>query len=361
MTAQPAMASLDLALRHRLRPAEVLPWLLIIACFFVFPDYKALGAQVLIMILFALSLDLILGFAGIVTLGHAAFFGTGAYTVGLLAHAGWSEPLSALVVAAAAAALVGVVSGWIVLRTHGLTLLMLTLATTVMLEQIANEADTVTGGSDGLLFDPAPLLGRFDFDLFGQTAYIYAGLVLFLMFVLARRVVYAPFGRALIGIRENVARMHAVGAPVRRTLIIIYTISAAMAGVAGALLAQTSQIVALNTLSFERSGTVLIMLVLGGTGRLYGAFLGAAVYMVLEDRLSVWDPLTLAFKALDWLTGSRLMAWYSANHSPEYYWPFWIGLVLVLTVLFARRGLLGLLEDAAAALARRFGAAKERP
>ncbi|MGA8052190.1 MAG: branched-chain amino acid ABC transporter permease [Burkholderiales bacterium] len=313
--------------RHRWRAAEALPWLIAIGAFFAFPDYLALGTQILIMILFALSLDLILGYAGIVTLGQAAFFGTGAYAAGLLsARFGWGEPLSGIAVAGLCAAAVGFASGWILLRYRGLTLLMLTLATSIMLYELGNTRSDLTGGFDGLTgITIKPLFGRFEYDLYGHTYYLYALGVLFLLFLVARRIVYSPFGQALIGIRENVVRMHAVGSPVHRRLVAIYTIAAAMAGVAGGLFAQSNAFVSLGALGFERSATVLIILILGGTGRLYGAFLGAAIFMLLEDRL--------------------------AKLSPEF-WEFGVGLVLVLTVMFARRGLLGLLEDGARALRR---------
>jgi branched-chain amino acid transport system permease protein len=303
---------------HRLRVWEALPWLLAIAAFFAFPDYLSLGAQILIGILFAVSLDLILGYAGIVTLGHAAFFGVGAYTAGLLAAHGWGEPISALAVAALVSAAVGFVSGAIVLRTKGLTLLMLTLMIAVMLQELANKAGGITGGADGLQgMSVSPVLGYFHFDLYGRTAYLYCLAVLFLGWLVARRIVHSPFGRSLTGIRENEARMHAIGSPVFRRRLIIYAIAAALAGVAGALLAQTTQFVALEVLSFERSGSVLIMLILGGVGRLYGGFIGVPLYMILQDRFAQADPV---------------------------YWDFWIGLVLVLVVVFARGGVLGTAE-----------------
>ncbi len=311
--------------RHRLRWEEYVPWVLALAAFFVFPDYLQLGSQILIMVLFALSLDMILGFAGIISLGHAAFFGTGAYVAGMLsAHAGWNEPITGLIAAAAAAAVVGLISGWFILRTRDLTLLMLTMALTILLQEFANEQEDYTGGDDGLQgVEIDPILGMFELDLYGQTAYLYALAVLLVMFVIVRAIIYSPFGQSLRGIRENVARSRAVGMPVPRELLTVYTLSAAIAGVAGALLAQTTEFVALETLSFERSGDVLIMLILGGTGRLYGAFLGAAAFMILQD----------------WL----------AKLSPEF-WQFGIGLLLVLTVLFARNGLLGLIDQLRALL-----------
>jgi branched-chain amino acid transport system permease protein len=304
--------------RGRLRPWEALPWLVAVAAYFVFPDYLALGAQILMMVVFALSLDLALGYAGIITLGHAAFFGTGAYTAGLLAAHGWTEPLSGLAAAAAVAGVLGVTTGAVILRTRGLTLLMLTLVAAFMLQELANKASWLTGGADGLQgIEIAPVLGAFRFDIFGRTAYLYCLAVLLVLWALARVLVHSPFGASLCGIRENVGRMHAIGTPVFSRLLAVYAISAAMAGVAGALSAQTTQFVGLKVLSFELSGDVLIMLILGGIGRLYGAFVGAPLYMIAQDTLAKEDPA---------------------------YWYFWIGALLVVAVFFARGGVLGLAE-----------------
>jgi branched-chain amino acid transport system permease protein len=316
-----------MARSHRLRWWEALPWLIAVACYFVFPDYLALGSQIFIMVLFALSLDLILGYAGIITLGHAAFFGIGAYTAGILAVHGWSEPLTALVVAGAVAGLAGLICGMIILRTHGLTLLMLTLAIVFMLEELANKASWLTGGADGLQgMKVDPIFGSFRFDMFGRTGYWYALAILFLGWAFMRVLVHSPFGRSLTGIRENVVRMHAIGTPVRRRLVTAYAISAVLAGVAGGLLAQTTQFVGLNVISFQRSGAVLIMLIFGGVGRLYGAFVGAPIFMIAEDELAKTDPV---------------------------YWFFWLGLLLVLVVMFARGGVIGLAEQAWRLVTRR--------
>ncbi|HEX5507055.1 MAG TPA: branched-chain amino acid ABC transporter permease [Pseudolabrys sp.] len=306
--------------RHRFRPAEALPWLLAIAAFFLFPDRMTFGNQALIMVMFALSLDLILGYAGIVSLGHAAFFGVGAYTVGLLiARLGWSEPLSSLVAAAAMAGLTGFVTGWFILRYRGLTVIMLTLATAIMLQEAGNLRSDISGGYDGLPgLVISPLFGVFDYDLYGHVNYLYVLGVLAVIFYIVRRIVYSPFGQALTGIRENVRRMNAIGSPVHRRLVTVYTISAAIAGIAGALFTQTNAYVTLTVFDFDNSAKVMVMLILGGTGRLYGAFIGAVVYMVLEDHLSKLSPT---------------------------FWQFGIGLLLILAVLFAPRGLLGLAED----------------
>jgi branched-chain amino acid transport system permease protein len=314
-----AAARARFAGRHRVRAVEALPWVLAPAAFALFPDYAYLGTQVLVLILFALSLDLILGYAGIVTLGHAAYFGLGAYTAGMLsAHLGWHEPISGLLLAAAAAALFGALSGMILLRYRGLTLLMLTLALGFLLMEAANALEELTGGFDGLYgITPAPLFGRFENDLYGHAYYWYALAVLFLAFVLCRRIVHSPFGLSLLGLRENERRMRAIGCAVLRRKLAIFTLAAGLAGLAGGLFAQANAFVSLDVFSFARSGTVLIVLVLGGAGRLYGAFLGGSVLYLLEDHL--------------------------AKISPEF-WQFGIGLVLVLAVLFWRGGLLGLVD-----------------
>lgn len=313
--------------RTRWHWSEALPWIIAIASFWVFPNYLVLGTQIIIMIIFALSLDLILGYAGIVTLGHAAYFGVGAYTTGILsAHFGWSEPISGMLLGGAAGGLVGFLSGWILLRYHGLALIMLTLATAIMLQEFANVAEGWTGGFDGLQgISINPVLGMFESDLWGKTYYWYTLAVLFVVFLAVRRIVYSAFGRGLVGIRENTGRMHAIGSPVHLRLVTVYVMSAAIAGLAGGLFAQSTAYVTLDVLSFARSGTVMIVLILGGAGRLYGAFAGSIVYMIVEDELS------------------RL--------SPEF-WEFGLGLVLVLVVLFFRRGLLGAIEDVITRLRR---------
>ena len=304
--------------RHRLHPLESLPWLVAIAAFFIFPGYLALGSQILATILFALSVDLVLGYAGIVTLGHTAFFGVGAYTAGILAARGWGEPITGLIAAAATAGLVGLASGALILRTSGLTLLMQTLIVATMLLELANKAGSITGGADGLQgMDVWPVLGAFRFDMFGRTAYLYCLVVLFLCWWLLRCLVHSPFGRSLTGIRENELRMRSVGAPVERRRLIAYAISAALAGISGALIAETTQFVGLGALSLERSGAILIMLIIGGIGQLYGAFIGVPLYMIAQDKFAQIDPV---------------------------YWYFWIGLFMVLMVVFARGGVLGLCE-----------------
>ena len=239
--------------RDRYRIVEALPWIAAIAAYFAFPNQMVLGSQTLIMILFALSLDLILGYAGIVTLGHAAYFGVGAYAAALLiTDVGWSEPISGLVCAAVLSAIAGFLSGFILLRYRGLTLLVLTLSTTIMLQQLGNLFRDFTGGYDGIPnLNIAPLCGYFDYDLYGHTYYLYCLAVLLVSFYVVRRIAYSPFGQSLVGIRENMARMHAIGSPVHWRLVVAYAISAVLAGVAGALFAQTNTLVTLGVFDFD--------------------------------------------------------------------------------------------------------------
>ena len=260
---------------------QLLPWVLAVTAYFVFPEYLPLGSRILLAILFALSLDLVLGYAGIITLGHGAFFGLGAYTAGLYAIHFTGEPLSGLVMAAIAAALLGFLSEIIILRTGGLTLLMLTLAVLLLVQEVDNRATNITGGADGLHgITMQPILGLYRFDLFGRAAYWYCLIVLFVAWVFAMILVRSPFGRALTGIRENVMQCTPSERRCAVACFTVYTISAGLAGIAGGLLAQTTQFVGLAALGFERSAEIVIMLILGGFGRLYGAFVGVPIFMI---------------------------------------------------------------------------------
>ncbi|SMF88463.1 amino acid/amide ABC transporter membrane protein 2, HAAT family [Azospirillum oryzae] len=281
--------------------------------------YWLLAAQVAITMIFALSVDLLVGFAGIVTLGHAVFFGLGAYAVGIASvQFGWTEPLSALLLAGAVSALLGAATGVLVLRTRGLGQLMLTMAFASLVYEIANRAKPLTGGADGLQgMVVSPVAGLFEFDIFGLTAFVYTLAVLIVVVIFAVLMTRSPYGRSLVGIRENRVRMQAIGTGVQRRLLSIYIVSAALAGIAGALLAQTSQFVGLNVLHFSLSGEILIIVALGGAGRLWGALLGAVVFTLFKDRLSALDPA---------------------------YWYFWLGLLLAVIVLFAPKGLIGLVD-----------------
>ena len=299
----------------RWRLSEIIFWLSTLLPFWLFPNYLSLASQIAVAALFALSLDLILGYAGVVSLGHAAFYGIGAYSAGLFTKFVWGEPFSGLLVATAIAALVGYGSSFIISRFRHLTLIMITLGLGLLLHEAANSASWLTGGSDGLQgIEVWKVAGLFKFDLYGTTAYGYALGVLFAVFLCTRRLINSPFGLALRGIRENWVRMPAIGAPSRAHIRKIYTISAAIAGIAGAVIAQTTETVSLEALSFERSADVLVMLVLGGAGRLYGGLVGAAIFLVARDQFSGIAPQ---------------------------YWYFWIGILLVVVVIFLPNGILG--------------------
>jgi branched-chain amino acid transport system permease protein len=302
----------------RWRPAEYCFWLLPVGAYFVFPENHLLLSQIAIVGLFALSLDLILGYAGIISLGHAAYFGIGAYTAGLLAKNGVGDPLFGLAVALGLSALAGYVTSFLVLRGSDLTRLVVTIGVCLMLFEAANKLTDYTGGTDGLQgIEMKPVLGIFRFDIIGTTAYLYALAVLFTLFWLARRLVHSPLGLSLRGIKQNVVRMPALGTPVHRRLVVIYVIGASYAGAAGALLAQTTQFVSIDVFSFSRSAEIMLILVLGGAGGLYGALLGTIVFVVAHDWLSDLNPQ---------------------------YWQFWLGLILIIIVLFARDGILGALR-----------------
>src|SRR5262245_19231916 len=299
----------------RWRTIEIVFWLCTLLPFVVTPNYLVLASQVAITALFALSLDLILGYAGIVSLGHAAFFGFGAYTAGLISKWGWGEPLTGLVISGLAAGLLGYLMSFIIARFRHLALIMITLGFGLLLLEAANSASWLTGGADDLQgVHMWPMFGVFKFDLWGYTSYWYSLIVLFILFLVSRRLINSPFGLSLRGIRENAIRMRAIGAESRAHIRKIYTISAVMAGVAGAILTQTTETVSLGVLDFQRSADVVVILILGGAGRLYGGLLGAIIFMVARDQFSGINPQ---------------------------YWYFPIGVLLIAVVLFLPNGILG--------------------
>src|SRR5665213_1015098 len=301
-------------LKARWRPGEIVFWLLLLACGFAFPSRYLFMTDIVRLALFALSLDLILGYAGIVSLGHAAFFGVGAYSAGLLAlHGVITEPVLALIAAGLVATVLGFVTSFLVIRGADLTRLMVTLGIALLLEALAERFSDITGGTDGLQgIEMAPIVRLFSFDMFGKVGFFYSLAVLFLLFLLARRIVHSPFGLSLRAIRNNPLRAAAIGIPVNRRLIAIYTIAAFYAGIAGALFTQTTQLASLDVFSFERSADLMLVVVIGGTGYLYGGLIGAVVVRMLQEVFSTLTPQ---------------------------YWQFWIGLVLVVIVLLGRQRL----------------------
>lgn len=301
----------QLARARRWHPLEWAFWAACVLVWLLVPSRSMLVAEVAVIALFALSLDLVLGYAGILSLGHAAFFGLGAYAAGIAAlRAGVTEPVLGLVVAWAAASVLGVASSLLVLRGSDLTRLMVTLGVASILYELANRMAWLTGGADGLQgVEFGPVLGLFEFDLGGRVAAAYCLAVLFLVFLVVRRVVHSPFGWSLRAIRGNALRAGAVGIPVRRRLIAAYTMGAGIAGIAGALLAQATGFVSLDVVAFHRSADILLVLVIGGVGWLYGGLVGAVLFKIMQDVLSTLTPQ---------------------------YWQFWIGALLVAVVLVGR-------------------------
>jgi branched-chain amino acid transport system permease protein len=298
----------------RMKPWEPVLWLLAFAVPLAMPSEALIVNEIAIVALFAVSLDLVLGYSGIVSLGHAAFFGLGAYTAALFCKHVNPDPHLGLVVAMAAAAVAGLAASFTVLRGSDLTRLMVTLGLALIFLELANKLDWLTGGTDGIQgLTFSPVLGKFEFDLQGRTAAYYSLAVLLLLFLVARRIVNSPFGATLKSIRDNRLRAMAIGIPVHARLVCVYTIAAAMAGAAGALFTQTSGFSSLDVFEFHRSADLMLMLVVGGTGWLYGGVLGAVVFKLLQDFLSAQTPQ---------------------------YWTFWLGLFLVVLVLVGRDRLL---------------------
>ena len=298
----------------RFKPWELVLWLLAFAAPVLVPSHALIINEIAIVALFAISLDLILGYTGIVSLGHAAFFGLGGYAAALFAKLVMPDPLVGLAVGIGAATLLGAACSFTIMRGSDLTRLMVTLGVGLILLELANKLDWLTGGADGLQgVVMGPLLGRFEFDLSGRTAAYYSLTVLLVMFLLLRRVVHSPFGATLMAIRDNRLRAMAIGIPVNAKLAMAYTLAAGMAGAAGALMTQTTGFASLDLFEFHRSADVMLLLVIGGTGWLYGGVAGAIVFKLLQDVLSSITPQ---------------------------YWTFWIGLFLVVLVLVGRERLL---------------------
>ena len=315
-----------LSARARWQPLEIVFWLVAFAAIWLFPDRHLILTEIAWLGLFALSLDLILGYAGIISLGHAAFFGLGAYTAALLAkHEIINEPVLAMLVAGLAAMALGFVTSFLVLRGSDLTRLMVTLGVALVLRELANRYGWLTGGADGLQgVTIKPVLGVFRFDMFGHTGYAYCLTMLFILFLIARRLVNSPFGLSLMSVKGNPLRASAIGISVDARLVAIYTVAAGYAGIAGALLAQTTSFASLEVFSFDRSADLLLVLIIGGTGYLYGGLIGAIIFKFMQDYLSQLTPQ---------------------------YWPFWIGLVLVVIVLVGRERI-SLMDRAVPSLCR---------
>jgi branched-chain amino acid transport system permease protein len=296
--------------RQRWRAGEIAFWLVSLAAIVLVPSRAGIFNEILVAGLFALSLDLILGLTGIVSLGHAAFYGLGAYAAAILASDGLTDPTLGLVIASALAGALGLATAPLLLRGSDLTRLMVTMGVALMLGELANRNAAITGGADGLNISIGPVLGLFPIGFTGQrNAALYSFAILFLLFAFARRLRQSPFGLSLGAIRENRSRADALGISTSRRIIAIYGVAAAYAGAAGALLAQTTQIVSLDLFDFHRSADVMLMLIIGGAGYLYGGLIGAAIFIMVRDVISAATPE---------------------------YWEFWIGAMLVALVLVGR-------------------------
>ena len=306
--------ALSLSLAAKLRWWEFALWASLLCLPFLLPSHALLISEITVIALFAMSLDLILGYSGIVSLGHAAFFGMGAYSAALFAKHINPDPLLGLAIAAAVTALLGAFCSLGILRGSDLTRLMVTLGVALILQELANKLDFITGGADGLQgVVMGPVLGYFEFDLVGQTAAWYTLAITLAVFVLLRQVVVSPFGFSLQAIRDNALRAQAIGIPVHARLISVYTLAAALAGMAGGVQAQTTGFASLDVFGFDRSADVLLMLVIGGTGWLWGGIVGAVVFKSLHSVISAWTPQ---------------------------YWTFWLGLFLVVLILVGRERLI---------------------
>ena len=300
--------------RNRWKWWELALWLVALSSPLVLSTHALIINEIAIVALFAVSLDLILGFTGIVSLGHAAFFGMGAYAAALFAKLVMPDPLVGLAFAVAVSTVLGAVCSMTIIRGSDLTRLMVTLGVGLILMELANKLDWLTGGADGLQgVVMGPVLGQFEFDLAGRTSAWYSIGVLLVLFVLARRLVNSPFGATLKAIRDNRLRAMAIGIPVAQRIAVIYTVAAGMAGAAGALLAQTTGFASLDVFEFHRSADVMLVLVVGGTGWLYGGVVGAIAFTLLQNVISSITPQ---------------------------YWTFWIGLFLVVLVLVGRERLI---------------------
>jgi branched-chain amino acid transport system permease protein len=284
-------------------------WVLAFVAPWALPEHALIINEVAIVALFAVSLDLVLGYTGIVSLGHAAFLGVGAYSAALFAKHVMPDPTVGLLVGIAVSTLLGAFCSLSIMRGTDLTRLMVTLGVALILMELANKLD-FTGGADGLQgVVMGPVLGRFEFDLYGQTSATYSLCVLLVLFVLMRRLVHSPFGATLKAVRDNRLRAMAIGISVHQRIAVIYTVAAAVAGAAGALLAQTTSFASIDVFDFHRSADLMLLLVIGGTGWLYGGVTGAIVFKLMQDWLSSITPQ---------------------------YWTFWIGLFLVVLVMVGR-------------------------
>jgi len=317
-------------MRRRVIPGVnfVLLVLLLTLPWFAPPYYVELIAKILVFAIFAMSLDLLIGFTGLVSFGHAAFFGIAAYSLVLLTpHAGAVSLWIALPVAALAAAIAAFVIGLFVLRTRGVYFIMVTLAFAQMVFSLFHDTK-IGGGSDGVFLNSRPdasLFGFTPFDLAnGVHAYYFVVAMLALTFLLLERVLRSPFGRVLVGIRSNEHRMQSLGYATYRYKLGAFTLAGALAGVAGFCYAVLFAFVNPELLSWHRSGDAILMVILGGMGSLGGAIAGAFAFVSMQEFFSQ-----------------------ATKH-----WLLLMGTAIVLTVLFLPGGLAAVPDRIRRALTR---------
>ena len=314
MTMSNANAENILLRNARLKFWEPVLWLLPFVVVVLFPAQTFLINQMAIMALFAISLDLILGYTGIMSLGHATFFGLGTFAAGLFCKFVSPDPVMGLLFAMVVAGFAGLIFSITILRGTDLTVVMVTLGVSLILYELGNYMTWLTGGADGLQgIETAPVFGVFAFKFDGVTAAYYSLTVLVVCILICRRIVHSPFGTSLKAIRDNRLRATAIGINANRRIMLAYAIAGAIAGIAGAVQAQSINFASLDDFAFETSADVLLMVVIGGTGWLYGGFIGAVVFSGLHHMLSDITPQ---------------------------YWTFWVGLFLVVLMRVGRDRLL---------------------
>ena len=282
--------------------------------YYLFPDDLAFLTRLIGIAFLVLSLDLVTGYCGIATLGHAAMFGVAAYAAGIACVRGVTDPVALLTVGIIAGTLMGLISGALIARFRGLPQLVLSIAVGQLVAALANKLQWLTGGSDGLSgIAPGKVFGIYHFDMYSRTAFLFSLAVLVIVFVALTRFSRSPFGLMCRAIKDDDLRAKMIGVAVYPRLVIMYGVSGAVAGVGGALTAISTGVVGLDSVSFERSAEVLVMLVLGGAGHLWGALAGTVIFMIFEHIVAAANP---------------------------FHWMMLVGMLLIGIVVFAPRGLI---------------------
>ncbi|MGX7745518.1 branched-chain amino acid ABC transporter permease [Rhodopseudomonas parapalustris] len=280
---------------------------------FVYPDDLAFLTRVIGLAFLVISLDLVTGYCGVATLGHAALFGVGAYAAGNFCLAGVTDPILMLLIGALAGVATGLVSGLLVTRFRGLPQLVLSIAFGQLVAALANKLSSITGGSDGLAgISASPVFGIFNFDMFGRTGYVFSVIVLLITMVVLLRFVRSPFALMCRAIKDDTMRTRMIGVSVYPRLVVMYCVAGAVAGLGGALTAINTGVIGLDSVSFERSAEALIMLILGGAGNLWGALIGTILFELFHHYVSAASP---------------------------FHWMILVGVLLIVVVLFFPKGL----------------------